>query len=127
MAEPRLDWSTAKVRDGTLTVLIAGDPPDRWNDAFNSTAALLGGRDFEHVELKKRTARVTGVTPGSEERLRHFLESVVQQANSASRTNADEEEDLEDGESEAREDDESSDTQMTKRFRSFAEEDEHDQ
>ncbi len=107
------------MRDGKLTVPIAGDPPDGWNDAFYSTATLLGARDFEHVELKKGTARVEGVTPGSEERVRHFLESVVQQANSARHSSADEDEDhVEDRESGRGE--ESSDTQMTKRFRSFA-------
>ncbi len=123
MAMAGLDWSTAEVRDGKLTVKIAGDPPKGWEDAFNSTAALLGGRDVGHVELQKGLAHVDGVTPGSEERTRHLLESVVQQANS---TLADDE-DAEQRESEAENGGESPDAEMTTRFRSFAAEDEQQQ
>jgi hypothetical protein len=123
MAAARLDWSTAEVRDGKLTVSIAGDPPKGWNDAFNSTAALLGGRDVGHVELRKRAAHVDGVTPGSEERTRHLLESVVQQANSALA----DERDAAEQDSEPGNGDESPDTEMTKRFRSFAAEHEQEQ
>ncbi len=123
MAMARLDWSTAEVRDGKLTVKFAGDPPKRWKDAFNSTAALLGGRDVGHVELDKGKAHVDGVTPGNEERTRHLLESVVQQANSALA----DDEDAEQGESEGDNGGESPDAEMTQRFRSFAAEDEREQ
>ncbi len=126
MAEPRLDWSTARVRDGKLTVGIVGDPPEGWKEAFNSTAALLGGRDLGHVELRKRVAHVDGVTPGSEERVRHLLESVVQQANAAQQALADGE-DSEQQEAGEGNGEESPEAIMTKRFRSFAGEDEQTQ
>ncbi|HEY6397435.1 MAG TPA: hypothetical protein VIX82_08290 [Solirubrobacteraceae bacterium] len=123
MAMPGLDWSTAEVRGGKLTVKIAGDPPKGWKDAFNSTAALLGGGDVGRVELQKGTAHVDGVAPGSEERTRHLLESVVQQANSALA----DDEDAEQGESEVDNDGASPDAEMTQRFRSFAAGDEQEQ
>ncbi len=117
MATPSLDWSTAEVHDGELTVKIAGDPPEGWKDSFNSTAALLSSRDVGAVELKKRSVHVDGVTPGDEERIRHLLESTVQQANAAHEEALDDEEHPQSGEEG---DDGSVDADMTGRFRSFA-------
>lgn len=116
MEQPSLDWSTAEVHDGELTVKIAGDPPEGWKPSFNSTAALLGGRDLGTAELRKGSVHVDGVTPGNEERIRHLLESAVQQANAAH------DEARDDGEREhSGEDvDVSEDSEMTERFRSFA-------
>lgn len=124
MAPPRLDWSSAKVRKGELTVQVVGDPPKGWKDSFNSTAALLGGRDRGVVELRKRTAHVHGISPGDEERIRHLLESAIQQANAGHDvTGEDEEHEQAD---EAGEDGEPSvDDEMTERFRSFASEADH--
>ena len=117
MATPSLDWSTAEVHDGELTVQIAGDPPDGWKDSFNATAALLGGRDLGNVELKKRSVHVDGVTSGNEERIRHLLESTVQQANAAHPEALDDEERPQSG---GKSDDGSADADMADRFRSFA-------
>jgi hypothetical protein len=65
---------------------------------------LLGAGDWGDIEVKKGTVRVTGVEPGSEEKLRHHLEAVVAQAN-ADHVSDDE--------------DEGPDAEMTRRFRSF--------
>jgi hypothetical protein len=121
MASPTLDWSTAEVRECELTVEIAGDPPDGWKDSFNATAALLGGRDLGTVELKKRSVHVAGITPGNEERVRHLLESAVQQANATHEEAHDDEEREDSSEGEV-----SADTEMTDRFRSFAPEADRD-
>jgi hypothetical protein len=124
MEPATLDWSTAKVRDGVLSVELHGELPKGWDKTFSATATMLGGGgDWDDVELKKDTVRVTGVNPGVEDKLRHFLESVVQQANA---DHMPEEEDEEGEEQESREEDDEqgsgddSDSDLTARFRAFA-------
>jgi hypothetical protein len=119
-----LDWSSAKVRDGVLSVELQGERPKGWNKTFAATAAMLGGgADWDEVELKKDKVRVTGVSPGMEDKLRHFLESVVLQANA---DHMPEDEDDEHEEQESREDEDeqdagdNSDSDLTARFRAFA-------
>ncbi len=114
MSEARLDWSTAQVKDGDLTVELDGEIAKGWKKSFKTTVKLLGGGEWGRVEFKKGEVRVAGVAPGSEEKLRHYLEGVVEQAN-ASQSEPDE----------ARADDapepKGPDAEMTARFRSFAE------
>jgi hypothetical protein len=117
MSEPLLDWNTADVRSRRLSVSLAGDVPSGWRGTFEKTIRLLDTADWEEIKLKKAGVRVKGVTPGSEERLRHLLESAVQEANVTHSASEDEE-----GEDEADADDagSSEDAEMTERFRSFA-------
>jgi hypothetical protein len=122
--QPRLDWGQAKVKDGKLTVSLAGDPPSGWNDTLEKTAALLSNGDWDTVRMKKHTVTVEGVRPGAEDKLRHFLESVVQQANATHEP--DEEDEGSDEESGGEENEQqpdepgNEDSEMTERFRSFA-------
>ncbi|HET9104934.1 MAG TPA: hypothetical protein VFN55_16400 [Solirubrobacteraceae bacterium] len=81
MAAPEIDWSSAQVRDGALSVAITGARPKGWKRTFLDTVRLLGPADWGEVSLRKGTVRVTEVSPGQEERLRHFLEGAVEQAN----------------------------------------------
>ncbi len=123
MSEPQLNWSQAEVTNGNLTVSVAGDPPRGWKDTFERTARLLSNGEWEDVVLKKHRVRVDGLEPGSEEKLRFFLESVVQQANATHELPDDEAHDEADDAEEAGGDserDESADAEMTERFRSFA-------
>jgi hypothetical protein len=83
MVTPQLDWSSAEVHDAKLSVRLDGEPPRGWRDTFERTAALLGANDWESVTLKRRRVEVTGLTQGGEEKLRHYLESIVQEANAA--------------------------------------------
>ena len=62
---------------------------------------LLGGGDWGTVSLKGAKVRVTDVTEGSEDELRHFLEAAVQQAN-ATHVEPDEDADDRSDESETR-------------------------
>jgi hypothetical protein len=123
-SQPRLDWGRAEVKDGTLTVSVAGEPPDGWKDTFEKTAALLASGEWETVRVKKLTVKVEGVRPGTEEKLRHFLESVAQQANATHEPDSDDptederEEPEQDGGDSA--DEKSEDAEMTERFRSFS-------
>lgn len=118
MSGVELDWSSAEVHDGTLEVALRGDPPEGWAESFKRTLALLPSGEWEKVRLKKNQVRVDGVAQGGADRLHHFLESVVQQANAGhepSEPDAPEE----DQEPEQNEPDRL-DAEMTERFRSFA-------
>jgi len=126
MAEVTLNWSTAEVKDGTLRVDLDGQIPKGWRDSFETTVRLLGHGDWGKVRVKKRAVRVSDVVPGSEEKLRHHLESVVAQANADHREpesgGAEE-----NGAHERAEpsDADGPDAQMAERFRSFAERGRH--
>jgi hypothetical protein len=109
-----LEWASAEVKDAKLTVALEGDAPRGWKDSFKRTVKLLGDGEWGEVALKKGTVQVSGVTPGSEDKLRHHLEAIVAQANAAHQQ--DEDRDDEDER-------EGPDAEMTDRFRAFADED----
>lgn len=121
----QLDWSSAEVRDGTLAVALDGERSDAWTASFERTATLLNHGNWSDVKLGKHKVRIEPVVAGEEERVRHFLESVVLQANTDAGFDAEagqeepvaeQDEAREQGEDEVR-----ADEQMTERFRSFAE------
>jgi hypothetical protein len=117
MTPVTLDWSSAEVRDGRLEVPLRGELPTGWKDTFGRTVALLPGGDWGKVRVKKDRVRVRNVGEGGEDQLRHFLESVVLQANEAHEISGDEagdDRDTEEHEHDPR------DIEMTQRFRSFA-------
>jgi hypothetical protein len=108
--EAQLDWSTAEVNDGKLVVALDHQPSKPWAERFDATARLLNHGSWSKVRVKKGEVRVSRVLPGSEDRLRHFLESVVLEANAGSQPAP---------EPRKRQAD-SPDRQMTERFRTFA-------
>jgi hypothetical protein len=118
----KLGWASAEVEDAVLTVGLEGEVPKGWKQSFETTVRLLGDGAWGEVRIKKGTVRVTNVEPGTEEKLRHHLESIVAQANAAHEGPEPESR----AESEDRGDALSSgpDAEMTGRFRSFAEESE---
>jgi len=117
MAAPSLDWSSAQVRDATLEVAVAGERPKGWRKSAQRTVCLLGSGDLGEVSVGKGSVRVTEVSAGPEERLRHFLESVVEQANAGHDLPGDDDGAEAEAGSEAPA---GPDAKMTKRFRSFA-------
>jgi hypothetical protein len=126
MPEPTLDWSTAEVKDSKLTVQVDGDLPDGWADTFNTTVKLLGGGSWGEIKLDEQKAEVDDLRPGSEEKLKHFLESVVQQANATHCSDEDEQEredEEKDEDDEGEEQESDSDKEMAERFKSFADDD----
>ncbi len=120
---PRLNWGSAEVSDGTLTVGVSGDLSKPWRGVFERTVKLLRGGDWDEVELESGEVRVTGVQEGVEESLRHFLEGAVQEANATLAGGHDEhgedagkdrgEDEADDGEAD------DGDSRMTERFREF--------
>jgi hypothetical protein len=120
-----LNWSSAEVKNGVLSVGLDGERPKGWNKTFAATTAMLGGGGtWEKVELRKDRIKVSGVAPGMEDKLRHYLESVVLQANAdhAPETEDDSDEDGEGQEAEAGQDDsgDDPDSDLTSRFKAFA-------
>jgi hypothetical protein len=113
MPEAKVNWSTAEVKDAKLSVELEGETPSSWKESFKMTATLLdGGGDWGKVQLKKQTVRVADVSPGSEDELRHHLESLVEQANAAIRP-PEAGSEREDGEGDG------PDERMKERFRAF--------
>lgn len=129
MSDVTLNWSTAKVDDSKLTVDLDGELPSGWKDSFDAVARLLASSaEWGEVSLKKQSVRVADVSEGSEERLRHFLESVVAQANAdhtpdESEHENEDEDDADDDDDEGgdeKRDDGDPDAEMSDRFRSFS-------
>lgn len=121
MGGVQLDWSSAEVRDGKLEVGLEGERPPGWNDSFERTVALLRGGHWGKIALKKGRVRVHEVAQGDEDRLRHFLESVVLQANAVhERTDPEARDDRDEDEDEGEDEPDGPDGEMTERFRSFA-------
>lgn len=81
----QIDWSTAEISGGTLTVGLVGETPKGWSKRFDGVLALLGqgaSGEWGKITLHKKTIKVDDVQEGSEEDLRHLLESVLLQVNS---------------------------------------------
>jgi hypothetical protein len=115
MSSVNLDWTSAEVKDATLTVGLDREPPDGWKQSFERTVKLLGDGEWGDVALKTGSVRVSDITPGSEDKLRHHLEAIIAQANAAHE---------EDRSDEDGDDPEGPDAEMTERFKAFAEDDE---
>jgi len=137
MPDVRLNWESAEVKDSTLSVQLVGDVSEEWQSNFQTTAKLLGGQ-WGDVEVEDDSVKVGDLGAGDEEKVRHYLEGVVTQANaSADSGDSGEDEEAEDGDSEDKakskegeeegkgsgDDGESErkdpDSEMTERFRSF--------
>jgi hypothetical protein len=118
MSEIKLSWSSAEVDDARLTVPLEGEIPRGWRTDFETTVKRLGSGEWGEVEVKKDKVRVSDVTPGSEAKLRHHLESIVEQANASHAARQREKAAKEEDEGEKRE---GPDAEMTERFRAFAE------
>jgi hypothetical protein len=111
-----IDWSSAKVEDGELTVGLSDKPSKKWATRFEGVLQRLAshGSSPFGVELapRKGTLTVAGVEEGQEPDVRHLLESAVVQVNSDVATEDDEDEGDEEEHSER-------DRRMTDAFRAF--------
>lgn len=81
---PQIDWASAEVHGGEVTVELNGKIAKDWRERFAAVLHLLGPSSggWGEVKLVKRTISVPGLQPQAEGDLRHFLESVVVQVNS---------------------------------------------
>ena len=111
-----IDWASATVKNGDLTVALAGEPSSEWAQRVQAILDRLNrpGSDWGATKVTKTRVQVTSVVAGAEDDVRHLLDSAVQQAN-ADFAPAQESEGAGDGDelSEA-------DSAMTDAFRSFS-------
>jgi hypothetical protein len=111
-----IDWASATVKDGDLTVALAGEPSGDWAQRVQDVLERLErpGSGWGATKVTKSRIEVKAITAGAEDDLRHLLDGAVQQANADFAPP--EEADAGDGElSEA-------DSAMTEAFRSFSDE-----
>ena len=78
-----IDWATAEVRGGDLTVALAGEPDAEWAERAQAIVERLDrtGSAWGATKVTKAKVTVEAVGTGAEEDLRHLLDSAVQQAN----------------------------------------------
>jgi hypothetical protein len=109
-----VDWASASVRDGELTVALVGDPDTAWARSLQAIVERLDrpGSGWGEIKVTKAKLSVASLSTGSEADLRHFLDSAVLQVNT--KFAADDDPDQgEDGQSDE-------DRRMTEVFRSFS-------
>jgi hypothetical protein len=121
MSDVKLSWSSSEVDDARLTVPLEGEVPRQWRTMFETTVRQLGSGEWGEVEVKKDKVQVRDVTPGSEEKLRHHLESIVAQANASHAALEQEQADRSDEHEDEDQKRPGQDAEMTERFRAFAE------
>jgi hypothetical protein len=113
-----IDWASAAVKDGDLTVAFAGEPSTEWAQRVQAILERLERprSGWGATKLTKTRVQVKAVTSGAEDDLRHLLDSAVQQANSDFAAPE------ESGASDAGDELSPGDSAMTEAFRSFSDE-----
>jgi hypothetical protein len=113
-----IDWASATVKDGDLTVALTGEPSTEWAQRVQAILERLerSGSGWAATKVTRTGVQVTAVTAGAEGDLRHLLDSAVQQAN------ADFAPSQEGGGSDAGDERSQADREMTEAFRSFSDE-----
>jgi hypothetical protein len=111
-----IDWQGADVKDGTVELPLTGQASDAWSEGFKGVLALLEQRDggWGQISLTKKAIKVAQLRPGSEDDLRHFLQSIVVQVNTQLAPEPDAQANERDDPQAARDD------QMAEKLRSFA-------
>jgi hypothetical protein len=111
--EIAIDWESAAVDDGRLTVALHGKPSSDWTDRVQHVIERLErpSNAWGRIKITKKAIRVDDVTPGAESELHHFLESAILQANADLST---------EDESASGNEPSEEDQRMTDAFRSFA-------
>jgi hypothetical protein len=117
MDAPRhIDWSTAVVKDGELTVEVDGEPSRGWSEHVQGVLERLAPSGRDPIKVTKHRIKVRAVAEAEVDELRHLLESAIQQANADLAPAAPEEQAPP---QEAAEGD-SRDEELTEAFRAFA-------
>jgi endonuclease I len=111
-----IDWRSASVRDGRLTVPLTERAPSEWAESVEAVIGRLrrGGRGWGEIEISKKRLRVDAVQPGTEADLHHFLESAVLQVNADRGYDEEDEETADDADGGSDED-----RRMTEAFQAF--------
>jgi len=104
-----IDWSSAEVHDGTLTVRLDGRAGRKWCEQVDAILKRLGADGG--IDVKPSKITVPEVRQGKEPDVRFLLESAVLQANAGLD---------DDGDDEPEDEGSSADREMTEAFRGFA-------
>jgi hypothetical protein len=121
----RLDWTSAVVSDGRLTVGFSRKPPKKWRDVFERTLALLSQERWQtNLNVRGGTVQVGPIAAGDEERVRQLLEGGVLEANTTLVSEAElfegtGDDELAGPDADDEEEGGSPDEELTDRFRSF--------
>ena len=112
-----IDWGTAEVRGGKLTVGLVGDAPKGWRKVLTDLLGRLqrGTPAWGEIKVGKERIEVASVPTGAEGDLRHLLEAAVLQTNAHFAPDEDEDDAENGGEASAE------DKAMTAAFRAFGE------
>jgi hypothetical protein len=78
-----IDWASAEVKGGDLTVALAGEPNAAWAKRVQAILERLErpGSAWGATKVTKAGVTVEAVGAGAEDDLRHLLDGAVQQAN----------------------------------------------
>ncbi|HEY0360657.1 MAG TPA: hypothetical protein VGC83_00180 [Solirubrobacteraceae bacterium] len=108
-----IDWASAEVKGGKLTVALAGEANAQWAERVQAIVERLDrpGSAWGATTVTEATVTVEAVSAGAEEDLRHLLDGAVLQAN------ADYAPEVQD---DAGDQPSEEDSAMTEAFRSFA-------
>jgi len=108
-----IDWASAEVAGGGLTVPLAGEANAEWAERVQAVVERLDrpGSAWGATKITDAEVTVEAVSAGAEEDLRHLLDGAVQQAN------ADFAPDVQDDAGDRVSEEDSA---MTEAFRSFA-------
>jgi hypothetical protein len=106
-----IDWSTAEVRDGDLTVMFSEPTTAPLRERMKALVNRLQrpGEPWQGIKVKKDRLIVGGIADSGEDDVRHFVESLVQEANAAEADGAPEPEQIDER-----------DRRMTDAFQAFA-------
>lgn len=112
LVDPQIDWGAADINQGTLSLTLKGEIPKGWSRRFRNVVSLLGqgSSGWGEIATHKSTITVANIQQGSEDDLRHLLESALMQANA----------DSEQPESNDLDTHTDAERAMTDRFRSFS-------
>ena len=115
MADIAIDWASADVKDGRLTVVFTKKPPKDWTNRLEAVIERLAQHEtgWGAIEISKKKLRIDAVEPGAEADLHHLLDSALLQANADTDDGADDD-DATSSRSER-------DQALTDAFRAFAE------
>jgi hypothetical protein len=116
MADVAIDWASADVTNGRLTVAYTEKASKDWTDRLQAVLERLAprGSGWGSIEVKKRMLLIDAVQPGAEADLRHLLDSAFLQANAGT----DDDERADDAATRSRSE---SDQELTDTFRAFSE------
>jgi len=115
MADIAIDWASADVTDGRLTVAYTEKAPTDWAERLQAVIERLAprGSGWGAIEVKKKQLHIDAVQPGAEADLHHLLDSAFLQANAGT-----DDDDADDAPTSSRSD---SDQALTDTFRAFGE------